>query len=138
MKQILSGMQQYDYEVSKKLRDGRTILCVVTAIPYREPDGELKGIVGSFADITKRKQAEIRVEHLNAILRAIRNVNQLIIREGDKSKLIKKACDTLTSTHGYDTAWIVMPNDYGEIVASADSGIGSLFPELTSEINNGR
>lgn len=44
--------------VDKKLSDGRKVSCIVTAIPYRDINGELLGIVENFIDITERKQAE--------------------------------------------------------------------------------
>lgn len=45
MKQIQSGMEQSEHEVvDKKLSDGRTISCIVTAIPYRSPTGELGSV----------------------------------------------------------------------------------------------
>ena len=34
-------------------------------------------------EITERKRAEERAKHLNALLRAVRNVSQLIAREKD-------------------------------------------------------
>lgn len=47
---------------------------------------------------------ERRRAHLNACLRAVREVNQLITRERDKSKLIKLACDRLVKHRGYRRA----------------------------------
>jgi len=59
MEQIQSGMEQSEHEVvDKKLSDGRTISCIVTAIPYRSPTGEFFGIVENFTDITERNQTE--------------------------------------------------------------------------------
>ena len=58
MKLILSGMERSEHEVTKKLNDGRTISCIVTAIPYRSLTGELLGVVENFTDVTERKQAE--------------------------------------------------------------------------------
>ena len=39
-------------------------------------------------EITQRKLAETKISHLNAVLRGIRNVNQLITREHDPKRLI--------------------------------------------------
>ena len=49
----------------------------------------------------QRKQAEARIEHLNLVLRAIRNVNQLVAREKNPDKLLKGACNLLIETRGY-------------------------------------
>ena len=52
------------------------------------------------------KQAEQRIGHLNAVLRAIRSVNQLITRETDRDRLLQDACQNLVETRGYYHAWI--------------------------------
>jgi signal transduction histidine kinase/CheY-like chemotaxis protein len=54
----------------------------------------------------ERKKMEGRIKHLNAVLRAIRKVNQLIIREKDRNVILQKSCDILIKTRGYDAAWL--------------------------------
>jgi hypothetical protein len=58
----------------------------------------------------QRKQREIqeRQAHLNNVLKAIRNVNQLIVRENDPSRIIRKACEELRGNMGYHNAWIAL------------------------------
>jgi len=51
------------------------------------------------------RESEERLEHLNLVLRAIRNVNQLIVREKDRDKLLKGTCDNLFKTRGYYNSW---------------------------------
>ena len=41
------------------------------------------------------KQEEEKVERLNLVMRAIRNVNQLLIKEKDPTKLLQGACENL-------------------------------------------
>ncbi len=84
MMQILGGKELCECEVTKKLKSGRIISCVVTATPYRDLDGEIIGIVENFTDITKRKQAEQLLQSerdkfkgvLNAIGEGMYIVNQ--------------------------------------------------------------
>lgn len=49
-----------------------------------------------------------RLRHLNRVLAAIRNVNQLITHERDKSVLLSEACRMLTETGGFKQSWIVL------------------------------
>jgi PAS domain S-box-containing protein len=56
--------------------------------------------------ITKRKQAEAHIYHLQGVLEAIRNINQLIVHENDQQKLLQKACEILNKTRSYELAWI--------------------------------
>ena len=51
--------------------------------------------------------------HLNAILSAIRNVNQIIVSEKDRSQLIRKSCKMLIETEGFSNAWIVLYDTEG-------------------------
>jgi len=58
MEKILKGKKSSTHEEEKTLTDGRTVSCVVTAIPYKGVDGNLIGIVENFTDITERKKSE--------------------------------------------------------------------------------
>jgi len=55
-----------------------------------------------------------RIGHLNSVLKAIRNVNQLIVRERDPDRLINDACALLTETRGFSCAWIVLLDENGQ------------------------
>jgi len=57
-------------------------------------------------EVVERKRAEERVEHLNLVLRAIRSVNQLIITEKERDRLLKGACEILIKVREYKFAWI--------------------------------
>ncbi len=61
---------------------------------------------GEFA--AKLEKAEDREAHIKNILLAIRNVNQLIVKETDRQRLVESACENLTETLGYYTAWIAL------------------------------
>ena len=57
---------------------------------------------------SKLHDREERLEHLNQVLRAIRNVNQLITKEANCDQLIQGVCDCLSETLGYHRAWIAL------------------------------
>jgi len=48
------------------------------------------------------------LDHRNRILAAIRNINQLIVREKDPHRLLDEVCRLLVETHGYYNAWIIL------------------------------
>ena len=50
-----------------------------------------------------RLKAE-KLDHISKMLRAVRSVNQLITRETDQDRLLKRACELLVETHG----WLLM------------------------------
>ena len=59
-------------------------------------------------DVTNEKQAETREQHTQKILRAIRNITQMIASQTDPSQLIHLACSQLTENMGYHSAWMAL------------------------------
>jgi PAS domain S-box-containing protein len=53
-----------------------------------------------------KHETEKRLQHLNRVLRAVRNINQLITREHDAQRLLEEACQILVRTRGYLLVWI--------------------------------
>jgi len=88
-------------------------------------------------EIAERVRAEEKIEHLNAVLRAIRNVNQLIARESDRDRLLQGACDNLIETRGYHNAWIALLDETGRLVTSAEAGLGDGFLPLIERLKRG-
>ncbi|MCJ7813294.1 PAS domain S-box protein, partial [bacterium] len=88
-------------------------------------------------DITERKKAEDKIVHLNAVLRAIRNVNLLIIHEKNPKRLIQKICDNLVETRGYQNAWIALLDDSSNLSVSAEAGIGKDFNSMVEQLKKG-
>jgi len=82
-------------------------------------------------------KAQERTAHLNAVLRAIRNVNQLITREKDRDRLLKGICDNLIETRGYHNAWIALLDETGGIVTTAESGLGKDFLPVVERLERG-
>jgi len=88
-------------------------------------------------DITVRKQAEERAKHLNSVLRAIRDVNQLIVREKDRGRLLQSVCDCLTEAHGYYNAWIALLDEEGDLALAVEAGVGEPFLSLVEQWKRG-
>lgn len=86
----------------------------------------------------ERRRAEERAEHLNRVLRAVRNVNQLITREKDRQRLIEGACKSLAETRGYFNAWIALLDDSGHLVTHAESGLGEAFAPMVELLKRSR
>jgi len=84
------------------------------------------------------KQAEQRIGHLNAVLRAIRSVNQLITGEKDRERLLQEACQNLVGTRGYYAAWIALLHNSGKLITTAQAGLGKDFLPLVEQFENGK
>jgi len=89
-------------------------------------------------EITEREKIEERIEHINAILLAIRNVSQLIVRERDRDKLLKGACENLIETRSYYNAWIALLDKSGMLVAAAEAGLDEDFLPMVEQLKSGK
>ena len=76
-------------------------------------------------DVTEEARLREGMEHLNRVLRAIRNVNQLIVREKQPGRLIREACEILVETRSYNGAWIIL--DHQDAAQRESACIG--FPD---------
>lgn len=95
-------------------------------------DFVLKSSIDMAFELFSREQ---RIEHVNNVLRAIRNVNQLITHETDSDVLIQKACELLIETRGYHNSWIVLLDEDGTYLTSVQAGLGSVFAPMESLLN---
>lgn len=73
-----------------------------------DADGRALALEGFISDTTAWHQAESRTQHLNAVLRAVRNVNQLVARVDDRDELLRQVCEALAETRGYESAAVAL------------------------------
>jgi hypothetical protein len=118
-------------------KDGETVRLSTSGVPILDEKGNLLGYRGADTDITERQQAQKRIEHLNLVLRAIRNVNQLITSEKDHGRLLKDACDNLIETRGYHSAWVALLDESHGLVTAAEAGLGEGFLPLVEQLKRG-
>jgi len=119
---------EYEFHFIDKKGNVKNIFLKIGIIP------NTKKSVASLMDITERKQAEERVKHLNLVLRAIRNVNQLIVKEKNRERLLKGACNNLVETRGYYSAWIALLNESGKLETYAEAGIGKAILPMVENL----
>ena len=68
------------------------------------------------------KKREERLERLNLVLRTIRNVNQLLVKEKDRTKLLQGVCNNLVENRGYYNAWIAIIERSGAEMTIFEAG----------------
>jgi len=124
-----------NFEVALKRKDGTPYYASLTITSLTLGGEDV--LLTVLENITERKQAEERVTHLNAVLRAIRNVNQLIVREEDRDRLLPGVCESLIETRGYYHAWIALVDKAGALVAAAEAGLGQSFLPLLEQLKRG-
>jgi len=77
-----------------------------------EKEGKAKKILvvddkeDSRALVAKLEKSEAEFRYLSSVLGAIRNINQLVVQERDRTKLLKDACKILLKVREYRFVWI--------------------------------
>ncbi len=87
----------------------------------------------------ERKRAHARLEHINGVLRSIRNVNRLIVTQKQRTELIQTACEKLVHTRrSLKGAWIVLTGGSTDRAVGAQAGFDDThFSELMRQFQRG-
>ncbi len=89
-------------------------------------------------EIAERKRSEERIVHLNAVLQAIRDVNQLITKVKDRERLLQGACDNLIKIGGYNSAWIALIEEENiGFITAAQAEAGDGFSAMVDGLKRG-
>ena len=137
LKEIASTIGKTIKELHLRKKDATEIVVSDTKVAVRDDTGKILYFDGIIEDITERKQAEQKLEHLNAVLYAIRNVNQLITREKDRDRLLESICDSLIETRGYYNAWIALLDESRRLLVTAEAGLGKAFLPMVKRLKRG-
>jgi len=83
------------------------------------------------------EKSEERIKYLYSVLRAIRGVNQLIVREKNRDILIQKTCDILIRVRGYATAWLGLLKDEKTFAMVVGSPLGADVSRFCAQVLRG-
>ena len=135
------GREVADFETVRYAKDGTAVEVGISVSPI-EAGGEVRGSVGIYKDITAWKNRESRLKHTSRLLRAIGEINQLIIRAEDAEDLLRSARGILDSTGGYRQVTAVTLTPEGRPARmfgrSAGSWSGRLRPCASRALENRR
>ena len=96
----------YDEEYRIVRPDGSIRWIRDQAFPVSDPGGRPYRIAGVAEDVTKRKQAEIRILSLNRVYAVLSGINTLIVRVRDRQELFDEACRIAVEDGNFGMAWI--------------------------------
>jgi len=95
-------------------------------------------IARQLGGMIERERAKQGEQHLNAVLRSIRHVNQLIVHEKHRDRLIQGACDNLVTSRGFRGAWIVQVDGSSSDMKGACAGFDDVaLNNLTAMFEQG-
>jgi len=136
-KMVADGSGFIGKELLRFRKDGTQIPISLSTAPIQNGRGEIIGILSAAEDITERRNSRVRIEHLNQVLRAVREVNQLIVREQDRDRLIHEGCHLLVANRGYSSAMIVLTDDQDRPLSWAMEGITATAHGLSDLLEQG-
>jgi len=85
----------------------------------------------------QREMAEEQITRLNSVLRAIRNVNELLVTEKDRNSLLRKSCDALIDARGYDAVWLSLFENGERFVEVVGSGFQEDISRFSRHVISG-
>jgi len=88
-------------------------------------------------DISERKKDEQRIKYLNTALLALRNINQLITREKNRERLMKKSCDLMVENRSFLFAWILLLDERGRFDSAFGAGNEKTKNTLLKQLGHG-
>ncbi len=121
-KMITGEIDNYEMEKRFFRKDHSVIYIHLTVSCTRISDGSIERVLATLQDISEKKASQNRIIHLNRVLKAIRDVNQLIVREKNSEELIKEGCNLLVNNRGYVSALMVLTDENDSLVSWASSG----------------
>ncbi|MDA3913832.1 PAS domain-containing protein [Oleiagrimonas sp.] len=99
-------------------KNGHTLISQVTCTPHQGENGDYKGVVAMFVDVTGHK----RLSEFNVLLA---KVSEAIAHENDPTAVLQTICDLAVQHAGLRLAWIGIPDPKtGWFHAVAKAGIG--------------
>ncbi len=128
--------EPYELECEFRSVDGAEKWVRTEGFPVTE-NGRVTKVRGYIQDITGTKERELRIEHLNHVLRAIRDINQLIVRETAPELLLEKAVSILVEHRSYSAAIIVTVDEAGNVKQWGCAGIRPPEDELDELFSGG-
>jgi PAS domain S-box-containing protein len=95
----------------------------------RSTDGTLLYHMGMIENITERKRKEQEIIRLSRLYAVLSNINELIVREGDRQTLLNEVCNVAVREGEFQMSWIGIVDaetDSFQPVASAGKANGYL------------
>ncbi len=100
-------------EITKSVK-GIDRTFVVKKEPIKDASGNIVGLYGVLLDVTDKAEAYRELRHLYSVIRVVRYVNQLIVREGNLENIFEKACEHYASIPKYVEVFIGIVEDKSE------------------------
>lgn len=104
-RRVLKLGRPEEMEEEVECPDGKHVF-LANKFPLHDAVGKPYAVCGISIDITVRKKQEEELRKANRTLRAISDINQVMIRSTDEQQLLEDACRIIVEDCGYSMVWI--------------------------------
>lgn len=129
--------EPFELNATLLLPEGRHVDIATIGSALTDQHGRVVRLLGTVQDVTERNRADARIKHLNSVLRAIRSINKLIVRERDPRRLVQQACELLVTNRGFKGAWIGLLGKDDAVASWAQAGFNQGFDRLANRFTDG-
>lgn len=103
---IDSGQAKMLIEEPQTTPDGKLITLLTSKVPLRDDQGQVIGVLGTYMDITKRKEQDIALQRSVRALKALSAVNSALVHATNEEQLYADMLRILVEIGGYRMAWV--------------------------------
>jgi|GEM_PF-6765610 len=136
IREIETHRDKSESEIAITRPDGGLIYARISSVPitYMKDSASLLAM----RDITERLRREKRIKDLGNLIHLANSVAHLSAVSESPQEILKEGCELITTSGGYNTAWIVLTGSDDRVIHAAESGLGDLFIPILNAINNGK
>ncbi len=128
---LMNGESVRDLERQVSTREGttKTVSINVEIIEL----AKRKCCVALVEDITEKKQAGMRIRHLNRVYAVLSAINKNIVREKDEDTMLAETCRIAVEVGGFRMAWIGMHDaEIHKLLPVASAGVVQGYLDLVN------
>lgn len=101
-----TGQAVHNAEMEVVFPDGAKRQIIGSALPLFDESGTVRGCIGAFMDLTKRKLGQRELRRMNRALRALNDSNRALRDAKTESGLLQEVCRIITEVCGHAMVWI--------------------------------
>ena len=119
--------------LNKPVDVDQTLLTIQQVLEKRQLVVENRRLVREMRqELARRQRAEEKLERVNRVLLAIRRINQLIVQEDNRDRLLQQVCQLLAALPGYEGVWLGLAGQAQRPSAIIQCGTEEMLPQIAA------
>ena len=103
---IETGRPKLSYEEPQTAPSGDKIWLRTSKVPLIDVKGEIRGVLGTYEDITVHKRTSDELIKAKKVIQALSDCNNAVIHIKDEVELLRVICRIVVDVGGYRMAWV--------------------------------